>query len=566
MKQPKHVVLWFLIVASLVLSLRVLAVRVPLEENNRNVEIALEYGDLVKIADMVSVDPLEMVKQAQGWGMTSLVLLDRDLMQVDDELLQHARNSGLLLTPQLSNTLAEQGYTDLNEVLTAVYTLPNFSMLFFSGYEVYGYGDDVLMSTIAQIIHMRAGTLGMVEFLGEQKGLETYLGAAQAKVIRIHPGYPYDTREELLLAVTDRNVRMIFLKPFKHMDMTPGKELASLQQWIEQTAQDVQREGFALAAAKPLLGLPLSFSLVLYLSIGIFAALALLASVWFPQIGTPLWLITTLLGALGSGLIYMYGFLPTIDLVDALSLLAAIVFPSLGLSVLMQQLTPQQSRHQRQRLAVVGFVGASLLTLTGGTIVNALRSETVYLNAIFAFRGVKVAYFLPLVLTVAYALLRSPYRLNKAVFTQKWSRKQWVMGVSLFALLGYYVVRSGNETGAVSGLERQLRQFLQDTLGVRPRFKEFLSGYPALALVPFFASVPAVAVALLFLSTAGQVSIFNTFMHGHTPYMLSFSRVIWGFALGIPLAFVVYVFTKRYQPNPVNASEVTEGELRDEQQ
>jgi hypothetical protein len=84
-------------------------------------------------------------------------------------------------------------------------------MWFFSGYEVYGYGNEINTNTILKSLPCEAQPWnGRV--LGEQKGLETYLGAANASVIRVHPGYPYDTRKTLL-AVTDRNIRFVFSKP-----------------------------------------------------------------------------------------------------------------------------------------------------------------------------------------------------------------------------------------------------------------------------------------------------------------------------------------------------------------
>ena len=560
MKQPKHAFLWLLILVSLVMSIRILAMRVPREQANNQVELALEYGDLVKIADAVSMDPLKLVEQAQAWGMTSLVLLDQDLLEAPFSLLQYAHNNGLILTPQLSNELEEQGYSDLNQVLTAVFTLPNQHMLFFSGYEVYGYNNEINTNTIAQIIAMRGATIGMVEFLGEQEGLETYLGAAQASVIRVHPGYPYDTREELMLAVTDRNIRMIFLKPYKHMDMTPGQELASLQTWLEQTAGDLQKAGFVLGKAEPLSGVPITFTLLLYLSFGIMAASALLVACWLPKMNTVILLIGSMTASLIASLVYAFGLIPGRTVIDGVALLSSIVFPSLGLTLLLQQSRPEQTRKQRIQTAIFGFLGVSLLTLIGATITNGLLSETVYLNAIFSFRGVKVAYFLPLVLTAAYALLRSPYRLHRENLKSIFTGKILLSGAVLIGLIGFYLVRSGNETDAVSGFERTLRNLLQQFFGVRPRFKEFLTGHPSLALLPFFVSTPLFSLAILFLATAGQVSIFNTFMHLHTPYLLSLSRVSWGMILGIPLALLAYAVTYRFQPTLLNTQPQPEGD------
>ena len=560
MKQPKHLFLWLLILVSLVMSIRILAIRVPREQANNRVELALEYGDLVKIANAVSLDPLKLVEEAQAWGMTSLVLLDKDLLEAPKSLLQYAWESGLILTPQLSNELEKQGYSDLNQVLTAVFTLPNQHMLFFSGYEVYGYNNEINTSTIAQIIALRGATLGAVEFLGEQKGLETYLGAAQAKVIRIHPGYSYDTREELLLAVTDRNIRLVFLKPFKHMDMTPGQELHNLQFWLEQTAGDLKSAGYNLGKAEPLIGVPITFTLFLYLAMGIMAAAALLVARWFPKLSPPLLLTGSLASSLLLSLVYANRWISGQIVLEGVALLSALVFPSLGLTLLLEQCHPEQTRQQRIKRTGLAFFAVSMLTVIGATITNALLSETVYLNAIFSFRGVKVAYFLPLIFTTAYALLRSPHRLHKENLEKILSGKNLISGAVLLGLIGFYLVRSGNDTGAVSGFERVFRNLLQQFFGIRPRFKEFLTGHPSLALLPFFVSVPWFALALLILATAGQVSIFNTFMHLHTPYLLSLGRVSWGILLAIPLALLAYFVTLRFQPDDSTIQQHTEGD------
>ena len=51
-------------------------------------------------------------------------------------------------------------------------------------------------------------------------------------------------------------------------------------------------------------------------------------------------------------------------------------------------------------------------------------------------------------------------------------------GVLVLAL-GIYVIRTGNvDSNLVLGIEQQMRDALNELLGVRPRTKEFLIGHP----------------------------------------------------------------------------------------
>jgi len=63
---------------------------------------------------------------------------------------------------------------------------------------------------------------------------------------------------------------------------------------------------------------------------------------------------------------------------------------------------------------------------------------------------------------------------------------QVLLGILVLGAGSLLVLRSGNVGSEyVSGYELNLRGLLGGLLGVRPRFKEFLIGYPALILLPF---------------------------------------------------------------------------------
>ncbi|MCE5196573.1 MAG: DUF5693 family protein [Negativicutes bacterium] len=538
MKRLRYIPLWIVLAASLVLAGRQLAVRVPFEEANRSVELALEYGDLQKIAASCQMETLQLVAEAQSWGMTTLVLLDEDALAPNADLLAYAKSNDLMLMPQLSNTLLSKGYTDVQSVLYSALLLPNSSKLFFSGYEVYGWGNEDTMTAAARILAMAGHPLGIVEFLGKQEGLDYYLAANRYQAIRIHPGYPYDTREELLLAVTDRSVRLLFLKPYKHMDMTAGNELASLRQWITQTRTDLLANDYTPGKAASLPAVGVGFQPFLSMAAGILAAAALLFAAWFPRVPEPLLYAFALSALLLLSLCYSRLWISGYLLLEGMALLAAIVFPTLGLTLYQKFLRqwhngPPPGRAVQLKTALVGMLAVTALTFSGAVLGNALLSENAYLLAARSFRGVKLAYLLPLVLTAAYWLWQQTehgQQLNRLKERLTW--KTLAGGILALAGIGFYILRSGNETGAVSGFELWLRQALDRFFGVRPRFKEFLTGYPALLILPLLSGQPVWSFLALLLAAAGQVSVFNTYMHLHTPFLLSLQRTGWGLFLG----------------------------------
>ena len=63
-----------------------------------------------------------------------------------------------------------------------------------------------------------------------------------------------------------------------------------------------------------------------------------------------------------------------------------------------------------------------------------------------------------------------------------------------------------------------LRELLENLLGTRPRFKEFLFGHPCLiAGISLYSVLPSVSTALIWAGLIGLESIVNSFCHLHTP-------------------------------------------------
>ena len=103
---------------------------------------------------------------------------------------------------------------------------------------------------------------------------------------------------------------------------------------------------------------------------------------------------------------------------------------------------------------------------------------------------------------------------------------------------GAYVLqaRSGNQSDITpSSFELALRSHLTSILSVRPRFKEFLIGFPALMLVPaLIAADRRRTFGWLFVLAIGMGlgDVVDTFSHLHTPLVISVLRIVNGAVLG----------------------------------
>jgi hypothetical protein len=82
---------------------------------------------------------------------------------------------------------------------------------------------------------------------------------------------------------------------------------------------------------------------------------------------------------------------------------------------------------------------------------------------------------------------------------------------------------------------------LEDAFGVRPRFKELL-GYPVLLLGLLLHprwGRPATA-ALVVLGAIGPISLVNSFLHLHTPLVITLLRSLYGLGLGLLFGLAVW--------------------------
>lgn len=422
-------------------------------------------------------------------------------------------------------------------------------------------GNSGLLGQTAAALAQRGLTWGFIELVPQQ-GATGLAKAVGYQLLRVHSISEAEMAERVTpataldrysLAVRERKIRVCYLRLFFNQGTDP---LAANLAYLGSVADTLRAQGFT--PGEPTLyasPTPHRFPRILvYAAIGaaVLACVQVLFSLSIPWF----WGLYVLMVALAVG----QGAAGVRTLTNLAGLLAAVVFPVLGVLLLRW---PEKPRGQPLRRALMAFLGISGLTVLGALLAAALLTDQPHLLGIAAFFGVKPAALLPLLLVLGLVLGRSmpaytETRLElgeghgeflplRAGLTQAlgyavryWHAIAVVLGLVLVALL---LLRSGNEppVGA-SGLERQFRALLDHLLWVRPRTKEILFGHPLLLL----------ALALLFRGSRrglwigftagviGQVSLFNTFCHLHTPLTVALARAFHGVWIGLLLGVVVW--------------------------
>ena len=381
-----------------------------------------------------------------------------------------------------------------------------------------------------------------------------YSDSAQVvRVFRLRPEYAaryaslgYDGPQEIenliYRSITDRNIRVVWLTPFVRADngalISDPADYVSVIQGIAARIQPHSLQLGAFSTLPPYTPNPL---LCLFCIGGLAGAGALLLDTLLPMTSRRRNLLALLCASAGC-LIYLR--LPWI-----MPLGAAIVFPCLGIhlmAVLLLHLHPQ-SRMQALGCYLLILCSGFALALFGGNLVAALQSDRAYLLAVKNFRGVKLSQLLPLVYAVLICLKTFYKGCTLRTLSNEYldSRLAAAALVLLIALAALYIARTGDGILSVGVPEQRFRNFLENTLIVRPRTKEFLAAWPALGLAVVLMSRDSrrFAMPCTVLSAAGLASVVNTFCHSRSPLWVALSRsalgLLFGFLLGAVLILLL---------------------------
>lgn len=416
--------------------------------------------------------------------------------------------------------------------------IPNLGYLLFNDKELPGYPDSV--RTIADLLKDGEGNtlvkIGSIEF-SDQKGLNQLGILLNKDLIRLHTisngemsKFEPDTAlDRWMLAARERNMRSLLVRFF---DITsPGTALQDNLMYLESIQTGLLDSGFHLDQPYEKPASIDARNIVLYLiGLGVAAGvMLLLIEMRMPKLG---------IVALVLAMLAWVGLL-NINPVMAkkiMSLVSVITFPTLSCLIMLK--SPQPKSVVRSLLALLIMCALSYI---GAILMVGILADVLFMLKLDQFIGVKIAHVIPIVVVpfVLYIWNAEKPITTVKILLDKALDYKWAILAAVVAVAGIiYISRTGNTTAELSTGEATMRNFLNDVMGVRPRSKEFLIGYP-FTLLLFWLGAGRRNWILTIPVVIGQVSLVNTYAHIHTALIMSLQRSFNGLVLGIVLGLLL---------------------------
>ncbi|TBL72976.1 DUF5693 family protein [Paenibacillus thalictri] len=497
-------------------------------------------------------------------------------MDPDPITLQMLKEKGFQIVVRMSNRRPFDA-ANMDKLLAQLKGI-GVKRFIIDGETVPGFIDDSHFENIDQMAELMTKYnmgLAAIELLkAPQRGFNRLAKEINYDVVRLHSFTEADgqkltenlTQQELqdrvqgvadrfVLAVKDRNIRMVFLNARAVKNVDKGKILNPLDALYDSlngadgALNRVKNAGYTLGIAERFwqyhsVWQPVAKALLV---IGAVALIALMISYFVSEATLALFV----LGLIGSAGLYI---LPQTQSMfqQALALGAGISAPSLAMMFAIRTSKEKYSA-SRQKLGASALFAIGLLlrttltSLIGVLFIAGLLNQITYSLVIQQFRGVSALHIVPIIIAVIYYLFFT----ESTTYSEKWAQVRkllssyisvlWVITAAIVAAAGmYYLSRTGNE-GQASAFEKLFRSFLENTLGVRPRTKEFLFAHPVFLLGAFLAARyrGRGALILILVGVIGQASVVDTFAHLHTPVLISLTRITYGIIFGSIIGYVI---------------------------
>ncbi|MBC5810611.1 MAG: hypothetical protein GIW95_07145 [Candidatus Eremiobacteraeota bacterium] len=482
-------------------------------------------------------------------------------MGLPAEPMRIASHLKLLLVPRVQND-ERFGKAEIDRFFGAFEEgeKPSTAIFFGTRNEVIGYPDH--LDDTAAALKRTGINFGSIEVYDRnqvQKGNEGLAQRAIERTTRVQAISKLELDKldfetvvaRYLLGVRERNVRVVYLRPFLHARGDASLEKTNVEM-ISRIAGGLRARGYKLGRATPVPPFAINPIAIALVSLAVPAILLLLLEAFGirrPRLVYALFAADLLLVALG--------YVSHHDLLarKAIALVGAIAFSTMGFVAIPRAFTlPEPSTYGGALVAGLRTLGVALaFALMGALIVVGLLSVPLLMEAIDTFTGVKLVIVVPPLL--AFLLYVYTRRFGNVAPSPAASALEPVRIYQLITLtvlaIGafLYVSRSGNQSDiAPSSFEIALRSNLTALLGVRPRFKEFAIGFPLLMLLPALRLEHRRLTGWLFAIAAaiGTADVIDTFSHLHTPLFVSFLRIVNGAVVGIVVGAVLIALYRAF--------------------
>jgi hypothetical protein len=484
-----------------------------------------------------------------------------------------ARRSGLVLAPRLQN---DEGFgaEQIDALVDSATTGRRVRTLIFFGLRNQVLGFPTNIDAAADMFKRTKLNFGDIETYDPkqiQAGTDELARKIPGRIVRVQAISkveldklkPEEIVERYLLGVRERNIRVVYLRPFAHRwDLGNGKPPLSIQmtnvELVKRIADGIKRDGLRLGGATPIVAFTIPWWNVLAASLAVPAMfLLLLDSLGYRALRDQRVALAAFFIALDVGFVLM-GYLIHHDLPvrKLVALAAGVLFPVCGICAIAPMFAAgDQRRFGASLVAGLRTMGIALgVTLAGALTIVGVLTTPLTMVEVDQFLGVKLVLLLPPVIGLVLYLLTPLFgaKVDDPVRAAASPVRFYQLILGLVVIGGAYILqaRSGNQSDiAPSSFELALRAHLTTILSVRPRFKEFLVGFPALILVPALRAVDKQWAGWLFVLAIGigLGDAVDTFSHLHTPLFISFLRLVNGAVLGAIAGAVVLAAYRRWR-------------------
>jgi len=505
------------------------------------------YGDLVEIPDT----------NGNGWvlGLAGepKIVLEWGL-GFDEDLVGQLKDMGFDLYPRLRDY---PGYPPgtVDAVLTDTARVFPDGLIIFDGDSILG--GNVLVPITSVAVRRLGLKAGWVEF-AEQAGGSSLADRLPDRTARVHSiedeemeiVTPPRAVARYVRAVRERAVRIVYLKPFLLAVDRANRVDKSIEMF-----RDVRE---ALESKDFRIGKPSTVAEGVASSVFSRVAAILVFGTGLALLLHTLKIRVSMIG-LAAILVaaFVVGFVPGWLGQKIVALGIAVVSPTLAISWLVERYDGAWIEIRKLRItslwpAIGHWVGAVAITATGALMIAASLISTSTLLEIDAFSGVKIALYLPILLSILIGVqLIIPSENRTLAGALSWLLnvpvRIWHVLLGLAGLVALFVMidRSGNfPIISVAGWENDVRGWFETMLYARPRTKEMLVGHPALMLGLYLGLSNigfrrALMYAGVVIGSIALTSMTNTFCHIHTAIILSIYRTLAGAVIGGVIGIVL---------------------------
>ena len=362
----------------------------------------------------------------------------------------------------------------------------------------------------------------------------------------------YSGSEELVnmmfRAVIDRGMTVIWISPISS-DWEMITDPAVYTEMLQALQNRIAPAGYTFGKPDAIPAFGMNPVLLAVMGVGIMAAcMMVLTILWQPK---RRWIYPALFAVLVAESVAA-PFLFMDQQMQLLALLAAMAFPALAVLLLAKRLKDAPvGRHASVVTFCVTLLSCLAIVLWGCLYISGVQTTSLYLLVMRLFRGVKLSQlgvygFSALVM--AWVFLHHKGQSLKTDFfalfprDDRRTRTQTITAMILVLVVGaIYVLRTGDGMLSVPTLEQHVRNDLETVLLYRPRTKEFLIAFPAVAAAFLFAARGNRVWTAMFgmLGGIGFASVANTFCHMRAHFTVSLYRTLLSIAIGLVLGVLV---------------------------